>query len=210
MWQRMDYNASGAAGTILACTHGITLTTTNAATVPVTGIIHGGNTEEYIDPAHLLYRHGGERDGTCRALRCLDSSTASPTTPGAITHGLVLAQPRWLAHDELEPGGGYLWSTGSTADPVPRPWSPSIPSRGPAPQDAEVTTDTTYAVTAIADDCCKAGESTATWRVCVDGVQLTSLDAESAGSALSVASLLVIPLVGLVLVLGRRRQENRS
>lgn len=208
MWQRMDYNASGAAGTILACTHEITLTTTNAATVPVTGITHGGNTEEYAgQPISYIDMAAGATvhvPGTAVS----GSSTASPTTPGAVTGLVLVAQAdgsRTMSWNPVAGAYGYRIYRGSSAQTLVAIDAIS----GTYFADAEVTTDTTYAVTAIADDCWKQ-ESTATLAsLRPTAVRLTSLDA-GAGSALSVASLLVIPLVGLVLVLGRRRQENRS
>ena len=46
MAHRMTYDASGASAQIAAC-QAITLTTTNAASIPVTGITYGANTEVY-------------------------------------------------------------------------------------------------------------------------------------------------------------------
>lgn len=46
MWDRMAYNDSGISG-IIACGNQITLSTTNAAAIPLTGISHGGNVETY-------------------------------------------------------------------------------------------------------------------------------------------------------------------
>jgi len=208
MWQRMDYNASGAAGTIVACTNEITLTTTNAATVPVTGITHGDNTEEYAgQPISYLDMAAGETlvipAGSIGAL-----ATSSPTTPDPVTGLVLVAQPdgrRTMSWNPVAGAYGYRIYRGSSAQTLVAIDAIS----GTYFEDIEVTTDTTYAVTAIADDCWKQ-ESTATLAsLRPTAVRLTSLDA-GAGSALSVASLLVIPLVGLVLVLGRRRQENRS
>ena len=46
MWDRITYNNSGISG-IIACGNQITLSTTNAASIPLTGISHGGNVEIY-------------------------------------------------------------------------------------------------------------------------------------------------------------------
>ena len=46
MAHRMTYDASGASAQIAAC-QAITLTTTNAASIPVTGISYGASTEQY-------------------------------------------------------------------------------------------------------------------------------------------------------------------
>jgi hypothetical protein len=58
MQTRMDFNASGASG-ILACGNNITLTTTQTATVPLTGVNYGGDTENYAGQNISYFSMGG-------------------------------------------------------------------------------------------------------------------------------------------------------
>ena len=76
MWDRMAYNNSGVSG-IIACGNQITLNTTNAAAIPLTGISYGGNVENYAGQ-NISYIPMGSSD-------TVSIPGAAPKTPAQIT-----------------------------------------------------------------------------------------------------------------------------
>lgn len=155
MRERMDYDASGVSGQI-ACGNLITLTTTSAARIPVTGINYGGDTEIYAGQDISYFALG---------------SSAPQVIPGAPSRkpAQITGLVRQVSGDDavltwdpttLDTDGGALSAL------VYRVYGSTDPSFTPGSENllAQVTEPTythsggagfSYAVTAIGNNCWK-------------------------------------------------------
>ncbi|MBN1249227.1 MAG: hypothetical protein JXC32_16330, partial [Anaerolineae bacterium] len=214
MWERMDYNTSGVSG-VIACSNDITLTVPITAPstvrVPVTGILYAGQnaeTETYAgqDITTITMAPGDTLLVPAETVpQPLAAST--PTVPDAVT-GLTLTEnggSRTLSWNPVAGAFAYRVYRGSSPQTVVE----IAVTADTTYTDAEITGDTVYAVTAIADDCWKEESAQTIVQLSPTSVSLTSLRA-APGAVAMAAPLLVLPLVALVLVRGAQRRRGRD
>jgi hypothetical protein len=234
MWDRMDYNASGVSG-IIACSGGITLTVSSGAPspvkVPVTGIVYAGEnaeTEIYagqrittitMTPGQTLFVPASGSPYTVFLPLIFQNYTPtypqvahlapSAMGPGtAVTRLVVTSNPdgtRSLSWDPADGVFGYRIYRGNSIETLAEI---AVVAEATYP-DGEVTGDTTYAVTAVADDCFKQESEPAIVQLVPTAVGSAPLHA-TAAYALGLVPLAFVRLVGPAVVSGaRRRRELR-
>ncbi len=213
MWERMDYDASGVSG-IIACSNDITLTmpitAPTSVKAPVTGIIYQGEnatTETYagqdittisMAPGQTLFVPATTAPSPLAAVLA--------TAPDAVTGLSITLNPdgsRLLSWDPAEGVFGYRIYRGSTPETVVE----IDVIAGTSYLDSEVTDATTYAVTAIADDCFKEESAPAVVRLAPTSVSLAALSAAPSAVGGSAPVLLAL-LAGFVVVIGTRRRRE--
>jgi hypothetical protein len=222
MWQRMDYNASDVSG-IIACSNDITLTVPLTATpttvqVPVTGIMYSG--DEGAGVIARAERYAGQDTSTVTmtpgqvllvpgSASSSEWTTATPTSVDAVTNLSVSVNgdgSRTLSWDAVPGAFGYRIYRGISEETLVEIAVTSDATY----TDSDTTSETTYGVAAIADDCWKAESALTIGQVPTTAVSLTSVGAQSA-YAVGLLPLLVLPLLAGVLLLStRRRRDNRS
>ena len=155
MWERMAYNTSGVGGQI-ACGNRITLTTTSAARIPLTGVAYGGDEEVYAGQDISYFAMGAD------ATQVIPGAPSKkPAQITGLTHQ-ISGDDAILTWDPttLDTDGGALGAL------VYRVYGSTDPNFIPGPGNllAQVTAPTythsgvtgySYAVTAIGDNCWK-------------------------------------------------------
>ncbi|MDX9953027.1 MAG: hypothetical protein RBT75_02980 [Anaerolineae bacterium] len=157
MWERMAYDDSGVSGQ-LACGNLMTLTTTSAARIPVTGIAYGGDTKTYAGQVISYFDMGANGEQIIPGEPAKKPAAIAGLTGQISGEDVVL---NWDATTQDTSGGGltalvYRVYYGSDPNFTPGPTnllaqvsSPTYTHTGASSHDYY------YAVTAIGDNCWK-------------------------------------------------------